>query len=113
MDPPLYELSALSLRDAASEREFLDRFIDLTRRKHHADTFRIDVPRRPGMGGAALARVRQFLWKLLRYQHDRMAFQQNLINSQFAAAIEFQKDEARRVEGRVAELEKRLGGSGG
>jgi hypothetical protein len=110
---PQRELSARSLLDAATEEEYLDRFVALVRRKHHADTFRIDVPRRRGAAGAALARVRLFLWKLLRYQHDRMAFQQNLINSQLAAALEFERDEVRKLRSRVAELERRAGGGAG
>ena len=66
--PP--ELLATSLRGCRDEREFLDRLLELVRRKSHVDTIRFDIPRKPGFVGSAMAAVRKFLWRALRYQHD-------------------------------------------
>ena len=45
------------------------------------------------------------LWKLFRYQHDRMAFQQNSINELVISSIDFQQTSTRR---HVDELEQRI-----
>ena len=45
--------------------------------------------------------MKNSLWKLLRYQHDRIAFQQSAANELAIHALEFQA-------GRIAELERRL-----
>lgn len=107
--PP--ELSALSLREARSESEFLDRWITLARRKSHVDTLEFDLPRRAGVVGALLQRVRLLLWKVLRYQHNRVVSRQNLVNSHLVAAVEFQADEIRRLQARLDDLERRKDGT--
>jgi hypothetical protein len=104
------ELSALSLRDARSETEYQDRLLRLVRAKSGTDTRTFDMPRRPGISGRLWGAVRVFLWKLLRYQHDRTTFRQNLVNQGLAAALEFEAAERRRLERRVEDLERRLGG---
>ena len=110
--PP--ELLATSLRGCRDEREFLDRLLELVRRKSHVDTIRFDIPRKPGFVGSAMAAVRKFLWRALRYQHDRVIFRQNMVNSQFMNAIEFERDLLRadvvRLEKRIEQLEKNRGG---
>lgn len=86
--PP--EISALRLRGAKNEAEYLDALTDLVRRRHHIDTLGFRVPRRAGAAGAVMGKIRSFLWKLLRYQHDRMAYRQNLVNSHLMALLEMQ-----------------------
>lgn len=102
---------ALALRDAKTESEFLDRWTELARRKSNIDLARIEIPAKPGAAGAIIRTVRTFLWKLLRYQHARIIARQNLVNSQFAATLEFQQEEIRKLRTRVSELEQRRGGS--
>ncbi len=102
---------ALSLRDAKSEPEFLDRWTELVRRKSHVDVAKFDVPRKPGTAGAVIQSVRIFLWKLLRYQHDRIVSRQNFVNSQLAATLEFQRDEIRRLRERVDKLDRNADGA--
>jgi hypothetical protein len=94
------EVSALSLRDCGSENEYFSKFIKLLRMRHGASTDDFEIQRAPGVMGAIMQRVRRFLWKLLAYQHDRMIFQQNLINEMIIHAIEFEVAE------RNKELEK-------
>jgi hypothetical protein len=101
-----WSVNALSLADAPSGEAYLDKFLHLTRHKNHVDTRVFDIPRRPGPAGRLLAAFKRLLWKLLRYQHDRVTFRQNLINSNVTALLEFQRDEIRRLAARVAELER-------
>ena len=103
------ELSALSLWNANDEDDFTGRYVRLARRKQHTETLKFYIPRKPGPRGAVMAAVRRFLWKLLRYQHDRMAFRQNVINTQMGTALELQQDETEALRARIVELEKRLG----
>ena len=107
--PP--EISALSLRDARTEREYDDQFVRLVRAKSPVNTQDFDLPPRPGLAGAVYAAVRKFLWRLLRYQHDRVVFRQNFVNAQVASALEFQQSEIRRLEERVRALEDRTKGT--
>lgn len=93
-----WSVNALSLSDATSEVDYLDRFIRLTRYKNHVDTRIFDIPRSAGLKGRIMTVVKQVLWKVLRYQHDRMAFRQNLVNSNLIAAVEFQRDAMKRMQ---------------
>jgi len=104
-----WPINALSLGDVNNEGSFSDRYLQLLRAKSHVNTLDFDIPRRPGLVGSVQGAIRKFLWKLLRYQHDRITFRQNLINSQLASALEFEREEKKKLAGRVAELEKRLG----
>lgn len=108
-------ISALSLRQAASESDYLDELVRLMRYREGVDTLDFYIPVRPGLGGRLLGRVKQALWKLLRYQHDRITYRQNLINSLLAGALEFESAARRKNEAelnkRIAELEKACGRS--
>lgn len=107
--PP--EISALALAQAKSDDEYMDHLVRLIRYRDAVDTSDFDIPRMPGVMGLCLARLKAFLWKLLRYQHDRVAFRQNLINTQLTSALEFEFVQRRKeiadLKRRVAELEKR------
>ena len=106
-------ISALALRGAASDAGYLDELIRLLRYRDGVDTLPFHIPGRPGLCGRLLVRVKQGLWKLLRYQHDRIAFRQNLINTLLASALEFElaqrQKEMAGLKRRVAELEKQGG----
>lgn len=106
------EISALRLAETESEARFQDRFIQLMRIREGVDTNPFRIPRAPGWRGSLAVRLKVFLWQLLRYQHDRITFRQNLINSSLGGALEFEHrlrsreiDELRRS---VAGLESRL-----
>jgi hypothetical protein len=111
--PP--EISALSLARAQSEAEYLDRLIGLIRCRNATDTLDFAIPRKAGAAGLFMARLKALLWKLLRYQHDRIAFRQNLINTQLTSALAFEVAQRRKetddLKRRVAELEKQGGGN--
>lgn len=103
--PP--EISALRLRGQPNHAAYLDALEDLVRRRHHMDTVGFRIPRKPGTMGAVLFRVRTVLWKLLRYQHDRMAFRQNQVNSNLMALLEMQGAELQELRKRLERVEER------
>ena len=75
------ELNALALREAKTEAEYQETFTRLIRYRDNVDTMPFDIPHRGGWRGKCAVWVKRKLWKLLRYQHDRITFRQNLINS--------------------------------
>jgi len=101
--------SVLSLRSAKNEADYLDKLTTLMLSRTGIGTLDFHIPRRPGFVGNCGAALKRLLWKLLRYQHDRVAFQQNCINIQLTAAIEFMRAEYEHkieaLERKVAELE--------
>ena len=105
------EDSVLSLRSARNEAEYLDRLTTLMLSRTGIGTLDFHIPRKPGLVGSAGAAMKRILWKLFRYQHDRVAFQQNSINIQLTAAIEFMQAEyeqrIRALENRISDLEKK------
>lgn len=106
------EISALRLRQAASDTEYLEILIRLMRRREDSDTRDFEILRKGGRLGPFVAAAKKFLWKLLRYQHARMAFQQNLFNEMAVSALEYEAVQRRReIESlgrRVAVLEARV-----
>jgi hypothetical protein len=97
------------LRDAKDEGSYHDRYLQLIRGKSLVGTMNFEVVRRPGPMGKVLAAAQKFLWKLLRYQHGRITFRQNLVNMQVARALELEREEVKKLADRVARLEKHPG----
>ena len=68
------------------------------------------IPGKPGLTGCLMKRLKALLWKLLRYQHDRMAQQQSAINELVISAQDFQNtaftQRIEALEQRIQELEK-------
>lgn len=91
------EIGALALHKAASDADYLNHFVRLLRYRDAFDTYDFDIPRKPGVVGSLMARIKKVLWKLLRYQHDRIAFRQNLINGLFTSAVEFEMAERKKT----------------
>ena len=108
--------SAVLLASSENGSVYLDRLVSLLMAKTGASTSDFYIPRRPGFVGVVQARFKALLWRLLRYQHERIALQQNMINFQLAASIEFIREEQRRkireIEDRIAALES-AGNCGG
>jgi len=82
------EFSALSLTEADSEHDYLHKMMRLLRYRDGVLSMPFYIPRRAGLRGLISKLIKIFLWKLLRYQHDRIGFQQNLINSMFTNMLE-------------------------
>jgi hypothetical protein len=97
--------SALSLKESHDASEYLDRFCDLLRMRHGVNTEDFPIPTRPGLMGSAFRAIKTVLWKLLRYQHDRIAFQQNVINELVITAVNLQQAAIRE---RLADLEREV-----
>lgn len=79
----------LALRDCVSEREFLKQLFWLMQTAPQTHTGAFDVPGHRGWTGRMLIFARKCLWRIFRYQHDRMAFQQNAVNQQLTSAIRY------------------------
>ncbi len=111
------DISAMMLLDARSEEEYRAEFLRLLRYRNGLDTFDFHIPRKPGPAGALAARFKGVLWRLLRYQHDRISFRQNLINCFFTGLFEIeigQRDrEIEDLRRRLGRIEARLQPAGG
>ena len=116
-DPALAEQAlrqapVAALRDAPSERLELDRWLALLRAHGSIRTEDFAIPARPGAAGRVMGGLKRGLWKLLRYQHERTAVQQNAVNFQLALALESVLKEQRlendALRARLAALEARL-----
>ena len=107
-------VTALSLREAASDADSLDRLFRLVWQRTGLATADFYVPRRAGIAGRLMAGLRTFLWKVLRYQHDRMAHQQTLVNTQLALTLELMharhKQEMAELRERLRQIEKATNG---
>jgi len=107
----------LCLARSANETEYLSRLLELLRTRDGLRTATFDIPAPPGVFGRLLRLLRRFQWRVFRYQHDRMAFQQNALNGQIVAALEFLREEYRRdlarLETKVAALEAQRAALGG
>lgn len=100
-----YPFSAVFLNTSKSGAEYLDRMLSLLTDKTGVSNEPFYVPRKPGLVGNLSAAFKRVLWKLFRYQHDRVAFQQNMINLQLTAAIEFMHAERKKE---VAALKREI-----
>lgn len=111
------DIGALSLRQATSESDYTERLIQLMKRRDNLDSFPFIMPRKPGFAGAVMARLRIFLWQLLRFVVDRIAFRQNHINTMLTRALEYEHEQRKReneaLTKRLAELEARLAKASG
>lgn len=115
-DPGFSELVAkqsvvLSLRDSASQAEFLDRHLALVRVRNGLRTDNFEIPRAPGRLSGCLVWFKRVVWRLLRYQHDRMAFQQSGLNWQLTHALELMRALHSRELAELAERVERLEGA--
>ncbi len=100
--------SALSLKHSRNTLDYLNRYARLMRLRYAVSTESFPVPGKPGAAGSLLRKLKGFLWKLLRYQHDRMAFQQNSINELVISAADFQQARIADLEQRILQLEADL-----
>jgi len=102
--------SALSLKASRDMTDYLERYGKLMRLRYALCTDPFSIPGKPGMEGHLMKKLKTVLWKLLRYQHDRMARQQNAINELVISAQDFQNSATRErlavLEQRIQELEK-------
>lgn len=99
------EHSALRLKEYPGRDDYLRRFIDLLNMRHGVRTADYYIPRGPGLRGKVAVALKTALWKLFRYQHVRIASEQNLINELSINAHAFQRD---RLEQELKELRRRI-----
>jgi len=107
--------AVLGLRDCESQTAYLARHIEVLRTRLAVSTGDFRVRRRRGLCGAIAAGVKWALWRLSRHQHDHVAFEQNIVNSQLACEIELftalYRKELTDLRARVTALEERARGS--
>lgn len=102
--------SALSLKASRDIADYLEHYSKLMRLRYALSTESFTIPGKPGTVGSLMKKLKAFLWKMLRYQHDRMAHQQNAINELVISAQDFQnsafEQRIKALEQRISELEK-------
>lgn len=105
--------AATRVAEARSDAEALNRWVNLLPYREHVTLEVLDLPARPGLRGRLTHSLRLALWRALRYQHDRVCFRQNLINSHLVASLIFERalvsDEIARLEARIKALESGQG----
>lgn len=97
--------SALFLRESRDSSDYFDQFWRLMRLHHAVSTDAFPIPARPGWAGNQIRKIKKVLWRVLRYQHDHVTFQQNIINELVASAVEFQHTSVRES---LADLERKV-----
>ena len=97
--------SALSLKASRDMADYLDRYGKLMRLRYALCTDPFPIPGKPGLAGTLMKKLKAILWKLFRYQHDRMAHQQNAINELVISVQDFQNSAFTQ---RMAALEQRV-----
>ena len=102
--PP--HLSALRLREARSGAELGSLYADILRYRCHVDPSAFFLPPPRTLRQRAMNLLRRLLWKVLRYQHERMFFRQNLINSHLTGLLDLQARELQALRGELAELRR-------
>ena len=104
--------SALSLKASRDRADYLNRFGKLLRLRYAVSTESFPIPGKPGVAGSLMKKLKGVLWKLFRYQHDRMAFQQNVINELVISGLDFQRETScqtiRDLEDRIKALENEV-----
>jgi len=81
------------------------KFLEMLRHKSQIDTQTFTMPRKPGLWGGLMVAVRKLLWKILRYQHDRMSIRQNRVNSWIISLVESRTES---IQADMNQLQKRL-----
>jgi hypothetical protein len=99
------EKPVVELTGSARKGKLADEHMRLVRTGLEVDPSRFDLPVGRGFLGMMKVRLRKFLWKLMSYQHNWMAFRQNAVNTQLYYLIEFERSENQR---RIGELERRV-----
>lgn len=101
--------SALRVASARSSAEALQIWINLLPYREHVGLETFDIPARPGWRGRLTRGLRSVLWRLLRYQHERICFRQNLVNSHLVAALAFERahfsEEIAKLQARIDAIE--------
>lgn len=101
-----HDRSSLRLRDATSGPELMSLYAEQLRYRQHVDISTTILPPTRGACGWLINRVQVLLWRVMRYQHQRAFFRQNLINSHLLGLLEMQIRELRALRSEVESLRK-------
>lgn len=100
--PPVVRLihSALHLREATDTTEYLERMLALMVINLGVNTRDVHIAGSTSLPGRMAAWLRRLLWKVFRYQHERITAQQNAVNRQLAVAMGLMREEYLEQQGR-------------
>ena len=90
------DINALCLLRVSSENAYLREFLRILPYRDAFDAADVKISTRSGPVGWALTKVKSLLWRLIRFQYERVAFRQNLINRMFTTAIQAEVDSRER-----------------
>ncbi len=105
------ERPVLGLRDCTTEFSYLDLHGQLLRDRNSVDPSDFNqIPSSSPVNtkGRVVSSIQKILWKLLRYQHDWMAFRSNAIMTQLTYQLEFERAARKQLELKVSDMEKTL-----
>lgn len=100
----------INLRD---DEGFLTFYLTALREAAFVDINDFDIRERRARFAPALVRLKKTIWSLLKFYTFRMWSQQNTVNGLFVTGLESMHEQTnariRKLEDRIAELEKKLG----
>ncbi len=103
------EASALRMASAGDDSEWLALWMQILPQRAGIALDGFTIAAQPGFRGRVLQRVRSLLWRVFRYQHERVAYRQNLVNAHMVTAIRFHYlqmvNECAELRGRIEQLE--------
>ena len=106
-----------NLSNLADDEQFLERYLACLRQAVAVDINDFEIVEKRARFAPLLKKLKKGIWSLLRFYTYRLWSQQNQVNGMLLAAFEIadQRSRARirSLEGRVAELEARLGAAAG
>ncbi len=104
--------SALSLRLATGESDYLARALGLMLRRSGLGAGEFMPDPEAGLLKRMLSRFRRITWRVIKYQPLSIVFHQNTVNMQITGALEFMRGEYSReicrLQGRIDELERQV-----
>lgn len=115
-DPAVARAEKHNLLNFKDDEAFMERYLTCLRHVVSVDINDFTIFERRPRFAWFLVRLKTLLWKFLRFYTYRLWSQQNEINGVLLAAIEVGENRSRqridRLEGRVAELERKLHSGG-
>lgn len=95
-----HDHSALTLKQAVTEAEYLVRYQQLLSMRHGVNPSFV-MPRRPGFAGLLAARLRDWIWRQVHHRIARIVDQQNGINELVVFGLTLQNQALREELDRV------------
>ena len=112
-DPRIARAEKHNLINLKDDEEFLENYLDCLRQVIQVDINDFEIFEKRRFFSKALVKLKRSIWSLLRFYTYRLWSQQNQTNALLFSAIELltrrSSDRIKKLEDRVAELERKLG----